>query len=82
MNRRVGHRGWYAAYKYTHFYAPLNLSPGRNKSFVAAIPKEAKAEERDYLNFRKKKLKNGSCDPRTPREGVLPIILSHRFAAN
>jgi hypothetical protein len=66
MNRRAGFRGWYAAYKYTYFYAPLNLSPGRNKTFVAAMPEKAKAEERKYLDFRRKVLRNRSCDPHTP----------------
>jgi glycosyltransferase involved in cell wall biosynthesis len=76
MNRRAVFRGWYAAYKYTHFYAPLNLSPGRNKSLVAAIPAEAKAKEREYLNFRQRKLPNRSCDgppgfsPHNPRQAT------------
>jgi glycosyltransferase involved in cell wall biosynthesis len=67
MNRRAVFRGWYAAYKYTHFYAPLDLSPSRNKALVAAVPKKVKAEDKGYILFRQKKLPNSTCDPRAPR---------------
>jgi glycosyltransferase involved in cell wall biosynthesis len=66
MNRRAVFRGWYAAYKYTHFYAPLGLSPGRNKTLVVAIPEKVKAEEREYRLFRARVLPNRTCDPRVP----------------
>jgi hypothetical protein len=66
MDRRAVFRGWYAAYKYTHFYAPLGLSPGRNQTLVAAIPEKVKAEEREYRQFRARVLRNRTCDPRVP----------------
>jgi hypothetical protein len=66
LNRRAVFRGWYAAYKYTHFYAPLNLSPSRNNSFVAAVPEKIKADNKEYRRFRQKVLPNRNCDPRVP----------------
>jgi hypothetical protein len=77
MNRRAVFRGWYAAYKYTHFYSPLSLSTGRNQSLVAAVPEEVKAEEREYHLFRKSLLPNRTCDPGLP-SGFAP----NNFAPN
>ncbi len=65
MNRRAFFF-WYAAYKYSRFYAPLGLSPGRNCSFVATVPEKAQAGEREYLLFRQSVLPNRTCDPRAP----------------
>jgi hypothetical protein len=47
MDLRAVFRGRYAAHKYTHFYAPLGLSPGKNQSLVAVMPDKAKAKERE-----------------------------------
>lgn len=65
LNRRAAFRGWFAAYKYTNFYTPLNDSPQRNKEFKSGMPENAKQSELLYRDFRRRQ-HNYSCDPAVP----------------
>eukprot|EP00977_Amphora_coffeiformis_P000284 scaffold83_cov181-Amphora_coffeaeformis.AAC.11 len=75
LSRRAAWKGWYASYKYTPFYAPLNKSPGRNKEYVKHIPESAKVEERAHNVYREKlrKSSNSCSDPMV--QGFPPYAL-------
>jgi hypothetical protein len=65
LNRRAAFNGWFAAYKYVHMYAPLDLSPQRNKNLNNIMSAVAKQEEKEFRTFRTD-LSNTSCDSSIP----------------
>ena len=52
LNRRALMKGWYAAYKYVPFYAPMELGATRSEGLKHQMPDDAKEKETKYMNFR------------------------------
>jgi len=62
LNRRANFYGWYAAYKYVDFYAPLDYSPGRNKTFwINKVPETVQKRKAEYDRFRKEQARKEDC---------------------
>jgi len=53
LNRRANFRGWYASYKYVHFYSPSHFSPQRrNDTNPADGILSVKTYKENYIEFR------------------------------
>jgi len=75
VNRRAAFLGLKAGYKYTHFYAPLDLSPSRNPSYKQNIPEHIKKQEKVYKKLRESS-HNGKCEPKRPLDAYDPRTLA------
>ena len=60
--------GWRAAYRYVHFYAPLDLSPQRGQQ--VRLPPAAHAEAKWYRVQRKGQYHDNKCHQATPKGGT------------
>lgn len=60
LNRRAAFFGWYPAYKYVSFFAPLNQSPQRKKMYQKKTPAAVQALDSEYVDFRRQRPTNTS----------------------
>lgn len=66
FNRRANFHGWFAAYKYVKFYAPLNMSATRNKHIVGTVPETVEQRNNEYKHYRQTASKSNHCDTTYP----------------
>jgi len=69
FNRRAyAAKGWKAAYRYVHFFAPLNLSPQRGQK--VELPQQVQEEAQLYRAQRKAQRNGKECRPAVPKGDI------------